>query len=193
MPKKWHSTEDRSAIGPATTLAKAIFDLAYITGRFRLRSGATSSEYFDKYRFEANPQVLRQIAERMAELVPEGIDALAGLEMGGIPIATMLSQVTGLPALFVRKKAKEYGTCQFAEGGEVRGRKLLIVEDVVTSGGQIIESAKALRSEGAMIDQVVCVIDRESGGPENLQREGLELRALYRMSDLKRAADPNNT
>jgi orotate phosphoribosyltransferase len=109
--------------------------------------------------------------------------------MGGIPIATMLSQVTGLPALFVRKKAKDYGTCKFAEGGEVRGRKLLIVEDVVTSGGQIIDSVAALRDEGAIIDQVVCVIDRESGGPENLRCEGLALKALFTMSELKRAAD----
>jgi orotate phosphoribosyltransferase len=170
------------------SLAKDIFDLAYVTGRFRLRSGVIASEYFDKYRFEADPRVLRQIAERMAEFVPEGTEALAGLEMGGIPIATMLSQVTGLPALFVRKKAKDYGTCKFAEGGEVRGRKLLIVEDVVTSGGQIIGSVKALRDEGAIIGQVVCVIDRESGGPENLRREGLALRSLFTMSDLKRAA-----
>ena len=172
---------------PDASLAKDIFDLAYVTGRFRLRSGVIAFEYFDKYRFEADPRVLRQIAERMAEFVPEGTEALAGLEMGGIPIATMLSQVTGLPALFVRKKAKDYGTCKFAEGGEVRGRKLLIVEDVVTSGGQIIDSVKALRDEGAIIDQDVCVIDRESGGPENLRREGLTLKALFTMSDLKRA------
>jgi orotate phosphoribosyltransferase len=95
-----------STTGPDANLAKAIFDLAYVKGHFRLRSGATSSEHFDKYRFEADSRVLRQIAERMAVLVPHGIDALAGLEMGGIPIATMLSQVTGLLALFIRKKAK---------------------------------------------------------------------------------------
>lgn len=171
-------------------LAHEIFGLAYITGQFLLRSGVTASEYFDKYRFEADPRVLRQIAERLAEHLPEDTETLAGLEMGGIPIATMLSQVTGLPTLFIRKKAKNYGTCRLAEGGEVRGRRLLIVEDVVTSGGQIIESAKALRGEGALIDQVVCVIDRESGGLENLRREGLSLTALFTMSDLKLAARP---
>jgi orotate phosphoribosyltransferase len=178
-------SSERSAAGPRANLAKAIFDLAYVKGRFRLRSGAVASEYFDKYRFEADPRVLKQIAEQLADLVPDGIDALAGLEMGGIPIATMLSQATGLPALFIRKKAKDYGTCQFAEGGEVRGRKLLIVEDVVTSGGQIVESVKALRGEGALVDQVVCVIDRESGGLENLRKEGLTLHALFTMSALK--------
>ena len=80
--------------------------------------------------------------------MPAGIDALAGLEMGGIPLATMLSQLTGLPMLLVRKKAKEYGTCKIAEGGVVKGRKLLIVEDVVTSGGAILDAAQALRAEG---------------------------------------------
>jgi orotate phosphoribosyltransferase len=170
--------------GLGANLAHQIARLAYITGTFQLRSGATSSEYFDKYRFEGDPQVLRLIAERLAEHVPEDTEALAGLEMGGIPIATMLSQVTGLPALFIRKKAKDYGTCKFAEGGEVRGRRLLIVEDVVTSGGQIIESARALRDEGAIISNVVCVIDRESGGSDNLVREGLTLRALFAMSEL---------
>ena len=111
----------------------------------------------------------------MVKLVPPGIDALAGLEMGGIPIATMLSQLTGLPVLFVRKKAKDYGTCKIAEGGTVRGRKLLIVEDVVTSGGAILDAAKALREEGAELAQVICVIDRESGGPANLAKVDLTL------------------
>jgi orotate phosphoribosyltransferase len=159
-----------------TVLAKRIYDTAHITGDFLLRSGARSHEYFDKYLFEADPDLLKQIALAMVKLVPSGVDALAGLEMGGIPIATMLSQLTGLPVLFVRKKAKDYGTCKIAEGGKVEGRKLLIVEDVVTSGGAILDAAKALRDEGAELAQVVCVIDRESGGPANLAKVGLELK-----------------
>jgi orotate phosphoribosyltransferase len=168
-------------------LAKRIYDTAHITGDFLLRSGARSHEYFDKYLFEADPDLLKHIAIGMAELVPKNVDALAGLEMGGIPIATMLSQLTGLPVLFVRKKAKEYGTCKIAEGGTVKGRKLLIVEDVVTSGGAILDAAKALREEGAELAQVVCVIDRESGGPANLAKAGLELKPLFKMAELKAA------
>jgi orotate phosphoribosyltransferase len=170
-----------------TPLAKRIYDTAHITGDFTLRSGAKSTEYFDKYLFEANPDLLKQIALAMVALVPPGIDALAGLEMGGIPIATMLSQLTGLPILFVRKKAKEYGTCKIAEGGQVRGRKLLIVEDVVTSGGAILDAAKALRAEGAELSAVVCVIDRESGGAANLAKSDLILTSLFTMSELKQA------
>jgi len=164
-------------------LAKRIYDVAHITGEFTLRSGAVSHEYFDKYLFEADPSLLKEIAGQMVELIPPGVDALAGLEMGGIPVVTMLSQVSGLPALFVRKKAKEYGTCRLAEGGEVAGRKLLIVEDVVTSGGQIVLSATELRRLGAEVEEVLCVIDREAGGAENLAREGLRLRSLFRKSD----------
>jgi orotate phosphoribosyltransferase len=170
-------------------LAKRIYDAAHITGEFTLRSGAKSHEYFDKYLFESNPALLKDIAAAMVPLVPPGVDALAGLEMGGIPIATMLSQLTGLPLLFVRKKAKEYGTCKIAEGGAVKDRKLLIVEDVVTSGGAILDAAKALRAEGAVLAQVVCVIDRQSGGAANLAKSDLILTPLFTMSELKRAAE----
>lgn len=170
-----------------TALAKRIYDSAHITGDFTLRSGAKSKEYFDKYLFESDPKLLKDIAEALVPLVPPGIDALAGLEMGGIPIATMLSQFTGLPLLFVRKQAKSYGTCKIAEGGKISGRKLLMVEDVVTSGGAIIDAAKALRDEGAKLAEVICVIDRESSGPTNLLKIGLTLKPLFTMSELKQA------
>ena len=129
--------------------------------------------------------MLREIAEQMAPLVPPDVEALAGLELGGVPIATMLSQVTGLPALFVRKQAKTYGTCQFAEGGAVAGRRLVIVEDVITSGGQVVLSTADLRGDGAVIETVLCVIDREAGGPEALKDVGLEMRPLFRAGELK--------
>ena len=167
-----------------STLARRIYDIAHLTGQFTLRSGATSTEYFDKYRFESDPSLLRDIAAAMAPLLPPGVDALAGLELGGVPLATALSFETGLPALFVRKQAKTYGTCQLAEGGSVDGKRVVVVEDVVTSGGQVIASSADLRDLGAKIDTVVCVIDRESGGPEKLAAEGLDLRPLFRMSDL---------
>jgi orotate phosphoribosyltransferase len=124
-------------------LAATIYRTAHLTGVFRLRSGATSSEYFDKYRFESDPKLLAAIATALADLVPFGVESLGGLELGGVPLATQLSQVTGLPTLFVRKAAKSYGTCQLAEGGDIEGRTILLVEDVVTSGGQVVESAKS--------------------------------------------------
>lgn len=165
-------------------LARRIYEASHLTGQFRLRSGVMSDEYFDKYIFEADPLLLRDIAEAMCSLIPEDTSALAGLELGGIPLATMLSQITGLPTVFVRKAAKSYGTCKLAEGGPIAGHRLVIVEDVVTSGGQIRSSAQALREEGAIITRVVCVIDREAGGAQNLIEDNLELRFLFTMTEL---------
>ncbi len=173
---------------PAPDLARRVHDAAHLTGDFLLRSGARSDTYFDKYRFEADPTLLRAIAEQLAGLVPAEVDALAGLELGGVPLAAVLSQVTGLPARFVRKEAKSYGTCQLAEGGDVEGLSLLVVEDVVTSGGQVVASCRELRERGARVATVVCVIDREAGGVEALAAEDLELRALFTQSALKKAA-----
>jgi orotate phosphoribosyltransferase len=170
-------------------LVLKIFDVSNLKGTFLLRSGQTSNEYFDKYLFEADPVLLKAIAEEMAFLVPKATEKLAGLEMGGIPLATMLSSLTGIPALFVRKKAKSYGTAKLAEGGMVTGKTIVVIEDVVTSGGQIIESVKALRSMGGTVIDVLCVIDRESGGGENLRAEALTLHPLFTMSELKKAAN----
>ena len=171
-----------------TVLARRIHHASHLTGTFTLRSGAVSDEYFDKYRFETEPQLLRDVAEAAAPLVPPDVDALAGLELGGIPLVTMISQVTGLPALFVRKQAKTYGTCKIAEGGEVEGRRLCVIEDVVTSGGAILDAAVELRAQRARLGPVICVIDRESGGAERLAAESLQLIPLFRMSELKSAA-----
>ncbi|MEX2535499.1 MAG: phosphoribosyltransferase family protein [Trueperaceae bacterium] len=165
-------------------LAAAIYRSSHLTGEFVLRSGAIAGEYFDKYRFEREPRLLRSIAEALAPLVPPESDGLAGLELGGVPIATLLSQITGLPLFSVRKKAKEYGTRQLAEGGDVRGVRLVVVEDVVTSGGQVVISSGELRDLGASVETAICVINREAGGVQALAEAGIELRALFKMSEL---------
>lgn len=167
-------------------LAKAVFQVSHLKGQFKLRSGQTSTEYFDKYRFEARPEILREIAQQLAPLIPTGTQVLAGLEMGGIPIATALALETGLPCVFVRKEAKEYGTCQFAEGLDVKGLKTCIIEDVVTTGGQVVLSTKDLRSLGAEITDVLCVIHR-GGGDGPLAEVGLKLHPLFTMEELKKA------
>jgi orotate phosphoribosyltransferase len=165
-------------------LVSRIDTVSRLRGTFRLRSGVVSNEYFDKYQFESDPELLMEIAEGLAARVPEHIEILAGLELGGIPVATALSIRTGLPPVFVRKQAKDYGTCRLAEGVEIAGRRLLIVEDVVTSGGRILASAEELRKAGAIVEHVVCVIDRQAGGTEALAAAGLELRSLFTKKDL---------
>lgn len=191
-------TDERTEANPAfpamldvasgrRALARRIFEAAHLTGEFRLRSGATSDEYFDKYLFESEPALLADIAEALASLLPAGTEAVAGLELGGVPIATMVSQSSGVPTRFVRKQAKEYGTCRLAEGGDVDGLRLVVIEDVVTSGGQVIESCDALRAAGATVTSVLCVVDREAGGSEALAAHGLALSALFTASQLHAA------
>ncbi|PBC43249.1 orotate phosphoribosyltransferase [Rhodococcus sp. ACPA4] len=129
-----------------------------LTGKFTLRSGITASEYFDKYLFETDPDLLRRIADSMAPLVPQHTEILGGLEMGGIPIVTMLSQATGLPAVFIRKEPKSYGTNKLAEGIDVAGKTVTLVEDVITTGGAVRNAALALRELGADVSVVLCAI-----------------------------------
>jgi len=167
-----------------TELGKKIYQVSSIKGTFLLRSGKYSNEYFDKYLFEADPNILGAIAEHLSQILPKKFDALAGLEMGGIPIATALSLRIGKPCLFIRKKAKEYGTCRLAEGGEVDSRSLIIIEDVITSGGAVLDAVKALRNLGATVEKVFCVIDREEKGKENLSKAGLQLFSLFTKSEL---------
>lgn len=160
-------------------LAKKIKDVSQLKGSFLLRSGVTSETYFDKYQFESDPSILKEVAEGMAPLIPSDTEILAGLELGGIPLAVMLGQILGLKVAFIRKKAKEYGTQRFAEGPELAGRKIVLVEDVVTSGSAILDATNALRHQGIDVSLAVCVIDRESGGKENLAAIDVELKALF--------------
>lgn len=165
-------------------LARRIYGAAHLTGEFRLRSGATAREYFDKYLFEADPALLGEIARHMAPLVPPGTEVLAGLELGGIPVVTALALATGRPAAFVRKTAKTYGTCRLAEGAAVEGRRVCIVEDVVTTGGQVLLSAADLRRLGADVRAVLCVIERDPRRRAALAAEGLDLVALFTAEEL---------
>ncbi len=168
-----------------TELGKQIYNISNIKGDFLLRSGIRATEYFDKYLFEANPIILKAIANHMVTLLPVQFDQLAGLEMGGIPIATALSLEIERPALFVRKEAKAYGTCKLAEGGAIQGKELVIIEDVVTSGGAILDAVRELRAKGATVQHVCCVIDREGSGRKNLEAEHLTFSPLFTKSELE--------
>ena len=165
-------------------LARDIDAVCRLTGEFTLRSGQVSSEYFDKYLFESQPELLARVAEQMVSRLPEGTELLGGLELGGIPIATMLSARTGLPALFVRKTAKEYGTCKLAEGPDVAGRRVTLVEDVITTGGAVRDATRALRAAGAVVEVVICAIDRSPEGENPLADVGLEVRPVLTKSEL---------
>lgn len=168
----------------ADSLVREINAIARLEGDFLLRSGLRSSHYFDKYRFEAQPGLLRSIASRMLALAPSGAQVLAGLELGGIPIATAMSLESGLPAAFVRKEAKAYGTCRAVEGVDVRGRKVVIVEDVISTGDAVADAARLLREDGADLIAVVCAIWRGQGDPSISGLPDLPVHPAFTAADL---------
>lgn len=169
------------------SLAADIDATCRLTGEFTLRSGQVSHEYFDKYLFESQPALLDRVAARMVELLPPDTELLGGLELGGIPLATMVSARTGLPALFVRKAAKEYGTAKLAEGPPVHGRRVTLVEDVITTGGAVRDAIRALRAAGAVVEVVVCAIDRSPEGGNPLEDVGLVVRPVLTKAQLDAA------
>jgi orotate phosphoribosyltransferase len=166
------------------SLARDIDACCRLSGEFTLRSGQVASEYFDKYLFETDPDLLARVAAGMVPLLPEGTELLGGLEMGGIPIVTVLSAQSRIPALFVRKQAKGYGTCKLAEGPDVVGRRVTLIEDVITTGGAVRAAALALREAGAIVDTVVCAIDRSPVGESPLADAGVEIVSVLTKADL---------
>jgi orotate phosphoribosyltransferase len=166
-------------------IRQRIEDTCLIRGDFVLRSGQKTDYYFDKYLLESDPELLGAISEVMLTRLPKMDNGqfkfgyFAGLETGGIPIATVLSQITRLPTLFVRKKRKGYGTCKIAEGPNFDGNWLCVVEDVITTGGQVIDSCQRLINDGAKIDTVVCAILRDEKGRENIENAGFDLHTAF--------------
>lgn len=165
-------------------LAKQIAEIATLSGSFKLRSGQVSHQYFDKYRFEGQPQLLRPLAREMAKLLPPETDILAGLELGGVPLATALSLETGLPTAFIRKEAKTYGTCRAIEGQDISGRRITFIEDVITTGGAVSDALDLARQEGAAVLAVICAIWRGDGTPRITGSPALPVFPVFERNDL---------
>jgi len=168
-------------------LRSALVAHAYLEGDFVLRSGKRSRYYLDKYRFETRPELLRALGERIAGAVAaHAPDAtrLAAPELGAVALAAAASLESGLPFLIVRKAAKEYGTANRLEGPFDDGETVCLVEDVVTSGGALLESVEALREAGLQVQTAVCVVDREEGGADALARRAVRLRPIFRAGEL---------
>jgi orotate phosphoribosyltransferase len=168
-------------------LRASLVEHAYLEGDFLLRSGKRSRYYLDKYRFETRPDLLRALGVRIAaaarEHAPDAI-RLAGPELGAVALAAAASLESGLPFLIVRKEAKEYGTGNRLEGPYEQGETVCLVEDVVTSGGALLESVTALREAGLTVHTAVCVVDREEGGADALARQAVRLRPIFRAGEL---------
>jgi len=159
--------------------------VAVLRGSFRLRSGAISSYYIDKYLFTTRPDLLRRIAAALAALLPPETQRLAGPVLGAVPLVTAVALHTGLPSVIVRTDApKEYGTAKQIEGTLEPGERIALVEDVVTTGGAALAAVASLRAAGAEVLQALCVVDREEGGADAFAQAGVPLRALFTKTGL---------
>lgn len=169
-------------------LAQQMAAIATLEGSFTLRSGQISERYFDKYRFEGDPTLLRALAVEMAKLLPPETEIVAGLELGGVPLATAVSLETGLPAAFIRKEAKTYGTCRAIEGQDVAGKKVTFIEDVITTGGAVADAYGLASQEQAQVLAVVCAIWRGEGAPRIANAPDLAVLPAFTRNDLEHGA-----
>lgn len=166
-------------------LAQAIADAAMLRGTFTLRSGRTSDYYLDKYLFTTRPEILRHLGEMFAQRLPQDVTKLAGAELGGIPLVTAASLASGLPCIFIRNARKDYGTAKQLEGKLDENDRVVIVEDIATTGGQVLEAAQTIAQTGAKVLSIIATIDRLEGARENIENAGFKFDSLFTVDDLQ--------
>ncbi len=167
------------------SVATRIAEVALLHGEFTLRSGRISKYYLDKYLFSTQPDVLQALGGMFADLIDTNTtDRLAGAELGGIPLVTVSSLATGLPCIFIRNQKKDYGTAKQIEGTIEKGDRIVIVEDIATTGGQVLEAAQTLESLGATVTKIIATIDRQEGARENIEGAGFKFESIFTKTDL---------
>ena len=164
--------------------AKRIAEVSLLRGEFTLRSGRKSNYYLDKYLFETQPDVLEALGKLFAEKVTSDVDRIAGAELGAVALAAATSIACGKPFVIIRNQKKDYGTSKAVEGVLNAGETITIVEDVLTTGGQVLEAAQTLQEAGAKVDRIIAVIDRMEGARENIEAAGFVLESLFTTKDL---------
>jgi orotate phosphoribosyltransferase len=166
-------------------LARELVKASYLKGDFVLRSGRRSDRYFDKFLFETEPALLKELGRQLTKLVPAETQRLAAPELGAVLLGGAVSLQTGLPLVLVRKEPKGYGTAKQLEGRYEAGERVTLIEDVVTTGGDSLRSVAALRDAGLEIVHLVVVLDRGEGGEENIRKAGIPYSPLFRVHDLQ--------
>jgi len=165
-------------------LAKRIAEVSLLHGEFTLRSGRKSNYYLDKYRFETQPDILIELGKMFAQHITADVQRIAGPELGAVPLAAAATMATGKPAIFVRNQKKEYGSNKQIEGVFNAGEIVVIVEDIMTTGGQVVEAAKTLEAAGLKVKKIVGVIDRLEGARANIEASGYVFESLFTTKDL---------
>jgi orotate phosphoribosyltransferase len=166
------------------TLIARICDAALLRGQFTLRSGRTSRYYLDKYLFETQPDILAELGRRFAARLDDNVDVLAGAELGGIPLVAAAAIASNKPCVLIRNQKKDYGTAKLLEGRLEKGQRVVIVEDIATTGGQVLEAAKVIAAAGAVVVKIIAVIDRQEGARENIEAAGFAFESLLTKTDL---------
>ena len=152
-------------------------------GRFVLTSGAVSDYYINIKKASSNPKILKILAKEMVEYA-QGYDFIAGMELGAVPLIVALSLETNIPYLIIRKEKREHGTSKQIEGGDAKDKRVLVIEDVTTSGGSVVKSIQILRENKAIVDEVIVVVDRETGAEEKLRNVDVSFIPLLSVSDI---------
>ncbi|MCC7294119.1 MAG: orotate phosphoribosyltransferase [Phycisphaerales bacterium] len=167
-----------------TELASRIKAAAYLEGDFTLRSGRKSKYYLDKYLFETQPDILAALGEMFARQVGPATTLIAGAELGGVALAASAAMAARKPFVIIRNAKKDYGTQKMFEGRLAAGDRVLLVEDIATTGGQVLEAAKVIAGAGAKVERIVAVIDRREGARENIEGAGFVFESLFTTADL---------
>lgn len=154
-------------------------------GEFTLKSGKTSKIYLDLRQIISHPDVLRQVSDAIWQQVSlQKFDMICGVPYTALPIATCISLQQNIPMIMRRKEKKSYGTKQQIEGAYKKGQQCLIIEDVITSGASILETAEELEAEGLEIKDVVVLINREQGGQKNLENKNYRVHAAFTLKEI---------
>ena len=165
-------------------LIKRIKETAYLEGDFILRSGKRSKYYLDKYLFETCPDILKALGEEFARYITNDVTLIAGAELGGVALAAATAMETGKNWVILRNKKKGYGTDKMVEGVLKSSDVVLLVEDIATTGGQVLEAAKVITETGATVKKIVCVIDRKQGAEENITQASYKFESILTKNDL---------
>ncbi len=165
-------------------LAGRIREAAYLEGEFILRSGRKSNYYLDKYLFETQPDILKALGEMFTKHVGGSTTLIAGAELGGVALAASTSMASGRPFVIIRNTKKDYGTSKPYEGKLSDADSVLLVEDIATTGGQVLEAAKLVQQLGGKVERIVAVVDRQEGARENVEAAGFTFESLFTKADL---------
>lgn len=165
-------------------LIKRIKETAYLEGDFVLRSGKKSKYYLDKYLFETCPDILKALGAEFAKYITDDVTLIAGAELGGVALAAATAMASGKNWVIIRNSKKGYGTGKLIEGLLKKDDVVLLVEDVATTGGQVLEAAQIITEAGATVKKIVCVIDRKQGAQENVTKAGYKFESILTKNDL---------